>query len=59
MEELGFNVMHIYGMTELHGISTTCEPRPEWEGFEPEERATRMAQQGVRQFLLREKAKGV
>ncbi len=27
MEELGFRVTHIYGMTELQGPSTLCAPR--------------------------------
>ena len=27
MEELGFRVTHIYGMTELQGPSTLCVPQ--------------------------------
>jgi fatty-acyl-CoA synthase len=48
MEELGFRVTHIYGMTELQGPSTLCEPQEAWEALPLEERAVRMARQGVR-----------
>jgi len=48
MEQLGFNVMHIYGMTELQGPSTTCEPQDHWAGLSSEQRANLMARQGVR-----------
>jgi fatty-acyl-CoA synthase len=42
MEELGFKVLHIYGMTELQGPSTFCAPQ-EWQ-----DKYTEMAKQGVR-----------
>ncbi len=48
MEDLGFRVLHIYGMTELHGASTTCEPQESWRALADDERATHMARQGVR-----------
>jgi fatty-acyl-CoA synthase len=48
MEELGFRVTHIYGMTELQGPSTLCEPQEAWDGLGIEERAAQMARQGVR-----------
>jgi fatty-acyl-CoA synthase len=48
MEDLGFHVLHIYGMTELHGASTTCAPQEEWRSLADEERALHMARQGVR-----------
>ncbi len=48
MEELGFRVTHIYGMTELQGPSTLCEPQAAWTGLPLEERAVQMARQGVR-----------
>ncbi|MGQ0545838.1 MAG: AMP-binding protein [Betaproteobacteria bacterium] len=43
MEELGFQVLHIYGMTELQGPSTFCAPQEHWT-----DRYTEMARQGVR-----------
>jgi fatty-acyl-CoA synthase len=48
MEELGFQVLHIYGMTELQGPSTLCEPQERWKTMNLEERSTEMARQGVR-----------
>ena len=48
MEELGFRVLHIYGMTELQGPSTSCEPQESWAGLPMSERAVEMARQGVR-----------
>jgi fatty-acyl-CoA synthase len=43
MEELGFKVLHIYGMTELQGPSTFCAPQAGWQ-----DRYAEMARQGVR-----------
>jgi fatty-acyl-CoA synthase len=48
MEELGFKVMHIYGMTELQGPSTLCAPQEAWQSLPLEQRAVEMARQGVR-----------
>jgi fatty-acyl-CoA synthase len=48
MEELGFRVTHIYGMTELQGPSTLCVPQDGWETLPLEERAALTARQGVR-----------
>jgi fatty-acyl-CoA synthase len=48
MEELGFRVTHIYGMTELQGPSTLCVPQDDWTGMPLEERAALSARQGVR-----------
>ncbi len=48
IETLGFSVLHAYGMTELQGPSTTCAPQERWTALPADERATLMAQQGVR-----------
>jgi len=48
MEELGFRVTHIYGMTELQGPSTLCVPQDHWAHLPLEERAAFNARQGVR-----------
>jgi fatty-acyl-CoA synthase len=48
MEELGFKVLHIYGMTELQGPSTYCAVQDAWRGLPLEARAVEMARQGVR-----------
>jgi len=48
MEELGFKVLHIYGMTELQGPSTFCAEQASWAPLPIEGRAVEMARQGVR-----------
>jgi fatty-acyl-CoA synthase len=48
MEELGFRVLHIYGMTELQGPSTLCAEQEAWTGLPLERRGAEMARQGVR-----------
>ncbi len=48
MEELGFKVLHIYGMTELQGPSTLCAEQDAWAALPLEDRAVEMARQGVR-----------
>ena len=48
MEELGFRVTHIYGMTELQGPSTLCVPQDGWADLSVEERAPLIARHGVR-----------
>lgn len=47
MEEMGFNVTHLYGMTESYGPSTVCAFHEEWRDLPLAERAAKMARQGV------------
>jgi fatty-acyl-CoA synthase len=47
MERLGFTMQHVYGLTEVYGPSTTCEPQPDWAALSVDERARKMARQGV------------
>jgi fatty-acyl-CoA synthase len=47
MEEMGFRVTHLYGLTESYGPSTLSAPQAEWEELDLESRAARMARQGV------------
>jgi fatty-acyl-CoA synthase len=47
MEQLGFQVTHLYGATETYGPSTTCVYQPEWDALPPERRYANMARQGV------------
>jgi fatty-acyl-CoA synthase len=44
---LGWNVTHVYGLTETAPFITVCEPRPEHAALSPEERAVIKARQGV------------
>ena len=43
----GVDVVHVYGMTEVHGPQTWCEWNPEWDALDETERAVKMARQGV------------
>ena len=56
MEKMGFNVTHLYGLTECFGPSTYCAPQPEWADMELEDKAAKMARQGVRYPTLSEQA---
>ncbi|MBS0474024.1 MAG: AMP-binding protein [Proteobacteria bacterium] len=47
-EALGFEVLHVYGMTEQHGVNTTCVVQDSWADMEHEERLRHMGRQGVR-----------
>lgn len=46
-DEIGMNVAHVYGLTEVYGPHTLCEWKPEWDGLPLEERARLKARQGV------------
>lgn len=47
MEEMGFNVLHVYGLTETYGHITEAAPQPAWDALTDEARFTQMARQGV------------
>jgi fatty-acyl-CoA synthase len=47
MEELGFDVTHLYGLTETYGPAVICDWRPEWNDADRAERARLKARQGV------------
>ncbi|SEH88118.1 AMP-binding protein [Tardiphaga sp. OK245] len=47
-EELGFVVRHVYGSTEVHGVTALCDWHREWNARPPLERSKLMARQGVR-----------
>src|SRR5438128_206391 len=48
MTDLGFHVTHLYGLTEVHGPSTTCVWQRAWDPLDPAEQAAKVARQGVR-----------
>jgi len=48
MSEAGFNVTHVYGLTETYGPAVVNEWRTEWDRLEPAARAAKKARQGVR-----------
>ncbi len=47
MSDNGFNVTHLYGLTETYGPATVNEWRSEWDGLAPAGRAQLKARQGV------------
>jgi len=52
MGEAGFDVTHLYGLTETYGPAVVNEWRPEWDDLPPAERAGKKARQGVRYTAL-------
>ena len=48
MENMGFNVTHLYGLTESYGPATLCAWQDDWRELGLTERARLMARQGVR-----------
>ena len=47
MNELGAEIVHVYGLTETYGPYSICEPQPDWEDVDLDERVRLMARQGV------------
>ncbi len=52
MEEMGFKVTHVYGLTETYGPSVVCAWHDEWDDNSIEEKAKLKARQGVRAPML-------
>jgi len=52
MRAAGFNVTHVYGLTEVYGPASVNEWRPEWDALPAAEQAARKARQGVRYPVL-------
>lgn len=51
MEEMGFNITHVYGLTEVYGPSAGCVEKPEWAELSVSDRAMKKARQGMRYTL--------
>jgi fatty-acyl-CoA synthase len=47
MEQMGFQIVHVYGLTESYGPYSVCQSQPGWSSLEPQARATLQARQGV------------
>jgi fatty-acyl-CoA synthase len=54
MAEAGFEVTHVYGLTETYGPAVVNEWRAEWDGLDGAGRAARKARQGVAYPALEE-----
>ena len=47
MERMGFQIVHVYGLTETYGPISYCQSQPEWAGLSSGERSVLQARQGV------------
>ena len=47
MEQMGFTIIHVYGLTETYGPNSVCQAQPQWADLSADERATLQARQGV------------
>ncbi len=47
MEQMGFRIVHVYGLTETYGPISYCQSQPEWAGLSAEKRSVLQARQGV------------
>ena len=52
MAEQGFNVTHLYGLTETYGPATVNDWKAEWDALDGPVRAKKKARQGVRYHAL-------
>jgi len=51
MERMGFELIHVYGLTEVYGPASVCAIQEEWSALDITGRAERMGRQGVRYHL--------
>jgi fatty-acyl-CoA synthase len=56
MAQAGFEVVHVYGLTEVYGPAVVNEWHEEWDALDPQGRAAKKARQGVRYAPLEELA---
>jgi fatty-acyl-CoA synthase len=52
MKAAGFDVTHLYGLTEVYGPAVVNEWHQEWDELDPSEYAAKKARQGVRYPVL-------
>jgi 3-(methylthio)propionyl---CoA ligase len=53
MERMGFDLTHVYGLTEVYGPATVCAKHEQWNSLDIGERTRLNARQGVR-YLMEE-----
>jgi fatty-acyl-CoA synthase len=51
MERIGFDITHVYGLTETYGPASVCAKHPEWDALPIDKRAERNGRQGVRYHM--------
>jgi fatty-acyl-CoA synthase len=52
MREAGFNVVHVYGLTEVYGPAVVNEWKGEWDALDANAQAAKKARQGVKYVTL-------
>lgn len=52
MEVMGFDITHVYGLTEVYGPVTICAEHDEWNELTVSERAIKKSRQGVASHLM-------
>ncbi len=52
MEEMGFDITHVYGLTEVYGPVTICAEQEEWRDLDIAERAHKKSRQGLISHLM-------
>ena len=52
MENNGFHMTHVYGLTETYGPAVICAWKTEWDALPVKERASKKARQGVTYHVL-------
>ena len=52
MQEQGFNVTHVYGLTETYGPAVICAWHPEWDELPVEQQTINKGRQGVKYHAL-------
>jgi fatty-acyl-CoA synthase len=53
MAHIGFDITHVYGLTETYGPAAVCAKHPEWSALPVEEQVKKNGRQGVA-YLLEE-----
>ncbi|MBI4192888.1 MAG: AMP-binding protein, partial [Betaproteobacteria bacterium] len=48
MQKMGFNITHVYGLTETYGPAAVCAKHPEWDAMPLAEQDTLNGRQGLR-----------
>ena len=51
MAAMGFDLTHVYGLTEVYGPATVCAKQTDWHDLDPAVQAQLNARQGVRYHL--------
>ena len=54
IEKKGFEVTHVYGLTEVYGPAVVCEWKEEWNKLDIENKSLKKARQGVQYPSLEE-----